>query len=88
MTSIANLSNGYFASWRIQISRRYGIMCVDTKIAVDGVYHMLGKPLPDATAPEEKAPPPPKGKKAAKDTKKGEVLVKLKTKHAATLLSE
>ena len=54
----------------LQISQRYGLLRVDTKIAVDGVFEALGKPLPPPISAEEKAPPPAKGKKA-KDTKKG-----------------
>lgn len=54
----------------LQISQRYGILHVDAKTAVDGVFESLGKPFPPPTSPEEKAPPAAKGKKA-KDTKKG-----------------
>lgn len=54
----------------LQISQRYGILHVDAKTAVDGVFKSLGKPLPPPPSPEEKAAPPAKGKKA-KDTKKG-----------------
>lgn len=54
----------------LQISQRYGLMRVDAKVAVDGVFEALGKPLPLPVSAEEKAPPPAKGKKA-KDTKKG-----------------
>ncbi|CAM9594694.1 unnamed protein product [Hapterophycus canaliculatus] len=52
------------------ISQRYGILYVDAKVAVDGVFEALGKPLPQPTPPEERAPPAAKGKKA-KETKKG-----------------
>lgn len=45
-------------------------MHVDTKVAVDGVFEALGKPLPPPVSAEEKAQPPAKGKKA-KDNKKG-----------------
>lgn len=54
----------------LQISQRYGILHVDAKTAVNGVFESLGKSLPPPASPEEKAPPPAKGKKA-KDAKKG-----------------
>lgn len=58
----------------LQISRRYGLLHVDTKIAVDGVFEALGRPLPPPISAEEKAPQAVKGKKA-KDTKKGMYLI-------------
>lgn len=54
----------------LQISQRYGLLHVDAKSAVDGVFEALAKPLPPPVSAEEKAPPAAKGKKA-KDTKKG-----------------
>lgn len=59
-----------FKSPALQISRRYGLLHVDAKTAVDGVFESLGKPLPSPASLEEKAPPAAKGKKV-KDTKKG-----------------
>ncbi|CAM9471679.1 unnamed protein product [Ectocarpus sp. 13 AM-2016] len=53
-----------------EISQRFGILLLDAKRAVDGVFEALGKHLPPPVSPEEKAPPAAKGKKA-KDTKKG-----------------
>lgn len=55
----------------VQIARRYGSMYVDAKVAVDGVFAALGKPLPEPAPAEDKTPPQGKGKKG-KDTKKGE----------------
>lgn len=43
---------------------------MDAKLAVDGVFGALGKPIPQPTPPEERVPPAAKGKKA-KEAKKG-----------------
>lgn len=46
------------------------MMLVDAKVAADGVFEAVGKSLPEYITPEERAPPPTKGKKG-KDAKKG-----------------
>lgn len=53
----------------LQISKRYGLMRVDAKVAADGVFSALGKPLPERVPPEEKSASAAKGKKG-KDAKK------------------
>lgn len=56
-------ADSHFLVVIVQISQSYGTVYVDTKVAVDGVFQALGKPLPELPPEESRASLHAKGAK-------------------------